>query len=690
MNKKQIAIFDSRCVIGIDADGKEIYQQSVTLVCDSSKSKGYFAVSFAKTGVTFVGTSLQSVYLLHSTNYDAADINGDAEYIEIIRNAFPKSTYVDIQMMYTNSVSKVIIDTKEDLLFLDNRFSGFLSPYRMDDKDTNGVKLIDWFKSQSVFEFSDESKVVDYQLSTSSKRKFAAKKLDRDFSKTWNSTALSDLEKGYLKVKGDLDVLMSDIDKDMFKAIKRTCTVSYPERKWVLNILFGDPSSGKTTMVQALAKLLNAPLIKLTGDANITLVKMLMIVGPENIVKQLQDAEFYKAKLREAGADEATIESCKDEIAKAILTSKEVDIQLTEQQSILLKLILNNLAGIVFLDEINIFTTILQSTLADVITSGYVNVGIHTYKFNPENIIWFGAYNPDTYKASPFESKFRDRALFFCVEMPTEDEIISHKQRKYLADMFGCSAQIKDIIDKCDNTLADHPELKDDIEKVKEDIKEAADLTTPSGDALKWYSTYRLEELLGCRHNLTFDKGVFTDYYQGDVAIDSDSQMMEGVRRIILLVNKVNVKLKELTKGIDSKNPNRDAYFEICNRSIDYLIDLIFCFSDVDKALKFFIYNLIPNGGTVKFNTSSNPAKDIANTITQTFSIDIEELNKFLFSNYPIKEVDESLQRFDSTVFDSSLFTPISPNSNANASSSKQTIYEKLDDFANGISSQED
>jgi hypothetical protein len=472
-----------------------------------------------------------------------------------------------------------------------------------------------------------------------------------DVNLFWKSLDITDPEKDYATPKMDLDICMSNADKDMFKILKRTLFADYSERKWVDNILFGDPSSGKTTMIENLCALFNIPFVKLTGDPNISMTKLIMTVGPDNIQREISKQD-YISKCKKRGLSDTEIQALSDKINELILTSKEVDVQLTEQESIILKCIKHGLPLLVLLDEVNVFTTILMATLADVITSGYVNVGVHTYKDAGHNIMWFGAYNPKTYKCSPFELKFRDRALFFCSEMPTQEQFISHKQRKIRASLFGNTSVIRSIQAQVDKLCSTYPEKAEDFQAVFSLVSNVSTATTPSSDAVQWFFDYKVAEVLGT-NKPSFKEDEFSDYYINDCQLDSPDNVDKAIERIIILKDHVNDHLKSLTKGIDSKNPDSEFSFYIPNRALDYFIDLIFCFTSVHKAVDFIVYNLIPNGGTVRYNSSLNPAKDIANSITSSLSEEIADLQQFLFSNIDEKEMHDQYLQVITTEFDS-------------------------------------
>lgn len=623
--KIKCALFSSRTLVRTEADGSPVYQPSTTCVLETSTTKRFTGITFA---INTDSTGKKERVLLKVTNSSCLK---DTESLAILASLDNIADYSTSAKVGISSKTDVELIEKLDYFFYGNNSNKFSSPYLLKDKDVNGLTLKDFITAEYTFVDSDIKDVfVD---SNNSIRKFALDERTIDWTLFWNSPFITKDEKDYCRCAIDLDICMSNSDKDMFKVLQRTFTTVYPERNWTLNILFGDPSSGKTTMIQNLCSLIGAPLVKLTGDPTISMTKLIMTVGPENIVHQMQDKQFFVDKLKSAGIDDNTIASLDSEIAKAILTSKETDVQLTEQDSIILKCKKHDLPLVVLLDEINMFTTLLQATLADVITSGYVNVGVHTYKSNPSNIIWFGAYNPNTYKASPFELKFRDRALFFCSEMPTEKQLIAHKQRKNQAIMLGTHSVMNDLEVKVNNFKEKYPELNDQVDGIFNMISNIVQVSLPSKEAVDWFFDYQTDKLLG-KNKLSFKEGKFTNAYKKDITLASADSINEATSRMLKYVNKVNEILINITKGIDLKNPDNNFSFYIPNRAVDYFFDLIHCFSSVDKATDFMIYNLIPNGDTCRYGTDFNPASIISSSVRTSLQTDIDELQKFLFSDF--------------------------------------------------------
>ena len=642
--KLSCALFRSRTKVRTEADGTVVYQPSITVVAETSTTK-----RFAGATVCFKDTPVRTLVVLKAT---VSSIIGDVEYENIFKGLFSYSAITSTGNFSLSSVDDVELLEKLDIIFYDNTLSKtFTRAYKLNDKDCNGLTLKDFITAEYTFVDTD---IQDYVVSKKVSRKYALPKVQRDYDVFWKSNELTENEKDYCRCKIDLDICMSNADKDMFKVLNRTLTAEYPERNWVLNILFGDPSSGKTTMIQNLCAMMNAPLVKLTGDPTISMTKLIMTVGPENISNTLTKQDYID-KLKSRGLSDSEIDLLDYDINKAVLNSKDVDVQLTEQESIILKCIKHHLPLVVLLDEVNMFTTLLMATLADVITSGYVNVGVHTYKDEGHNIMWFGAYNPNTYKCSPFEGKFRDRALFFCSEMPTEEQLIQHKQRKVVAKLFGNKAILSQLEEKAEALSAEHPEQAKEINDLMTSLSLICQSTTPSSEAVQWYFDYKSKELLEGKE-LSFNEKEFTDYYINDVTLADVDSIKEATARILVYANKVNELLSKLTKGIDTKNPDSNFSFYIPNRAMDYFTDLIFCFTSVKRATEFIIYNLLPNGNTLRYGNKENPAQDIADSITSSLSIEIQDLQAFLFSDLDTTAIVQALGDLNNVVYDSNLW----------------------------------
>lgn len=679
-SKFKAALFVAKVYLN-NSDGTQSIQDAMTVVAETSVTKQFAAATFAIERTA--ADTFANMRILSATNMLVGQAK-DAEFNEILKNICLCTNIVS-QNSGSNAIDKIELLEKFDLFFFDNEFKSkaFNRPYGLNDKDTNGQKLLDFLTFN--FDFAQDS-LKDFTLSKQNvSRKFAVAKKQRDFNLFWNSPFISKTEKEYCKTKIDLDICMSNSNKDMFKVLKRTLFAEYPERNWVFNILFGDPSSGKTTMVENLCALYNIPFVKLTGDPTISMTKLIMTVGPENVQTSLNKQDYID-KCKAKGLSDSEIQTLSDKINELIVSNKDVDVQLTEQESIILKCLKHGLPLLVLLDEVNMFTTLLMATLADVITSGYVNVGVHTYKDDGHNIMWFGAYNPNTYKCSPFEGKFRDRALFFCSEMPTQEQMIEHKQRKVVASLFGTSSVLSSIQEQLETLCQDYPDKSEELNLAFNLVSNICLSTTPSSEAVQWFFDYKVNEIL-CKSVPTFKEKEFSDYYINDCKLDSIDNVEEAVKRIIVLKDKVNELLKTLTRGIDSKNPDSNFYFYIPNRAVDYFIDLIFCFSSVQRAVDFMVYNLIPNGDTVRYNSSSNPADDISKSICNTLSNDIADLQQFLFTNVNDAEIKRQLISVVSTEYDPNCWTPDFEDVDLNtvkvesSSSSSDSILDEAEDL---------
>lgn len=638
MAKFKCALFTSTVKVK-KADGTMAVQPALTIVMETSMTKCF-------EGLTVVcDPSDRSVAkVISSTNQDVGKAR-DAEFINALSALYGINVLVPQDNSLASCIDEIELTEKIDLIFYIGEFSkSFNRPYSLNDKETKTVNLnrktlLDFITANYAF---DPNKISDFKFSTNSVvRKFALKKRQWDFEKFWKSSDITQEDKDYATARLDLDIAMSNSGSDLMKMIERTIFTDYPERNWIFNILFGDPSSGKTTFVETLCGLINAPLVKLTGDPTISMTKLIKTIGPKNVQRQLSKQEFIdRAKAR--GLTDEEIDACKDKISQLILSEKEVDVQLTEQESLILKCIKHHLPLVVFLDEVNMFTTLLMATLADVITSGYVNVGVDTYKDEGHNIMWFGAYNPNTYKCSPFEPKFRDRALTFCSEMPSMEQLISHKQRKVNAAIFGSSSVLSVIKEKVDELTQSYPEHAQEFANEFNLVSNIARATCPSSEAVQWFFDKKVDKILGKTEPLSFKVGEFTNYYQSDCKMATQPEVEGAIAHILPVIAKVNEILKGITVGIDSKNPDSSFYFYIPNRAIDYVIDLIFCYTSVEKAFYTFVYNLIPNGGTIKFQSSNNPAEDIAKMVCSSLSDTFEDLQQYLFSN--ISDADMTRQ----------------------------------------------
>ena len=271
--------------------------------------------------------------------------------------------------------------------------------------------------------------------------------------------------------------------------------------------------------------------------------------------------------------------------------------------------------------------------------------------------------------------------------MPSQEQLIDHKQRKVSASLFGTTSVLSSLQEQLDEIISNNPEKAEQLQAAFNIVTNVCSTTTPSPEAVQWFFDFKVSEILNS-YVPTFKEGDFSDYYISDCKLDSVDNVKEAVARIIKLKDKINDSLKTLTRGIDTKNPDNNFYFYIPNRAVDYFIDLIFCFTSVQKAVEFIVYNLIPNGDTVRYNKSTNPAKDIANSITSTLSVDIADLQQFLFTNVNDTEVDNEYSKLLSAKYsrelwvsdDESVEMLSGENVSFTAVNSSSTAYDPLDE----------
>lgn len=455
--------------------------------------------------------------------------------------------------------------------------------YQKDEKDSSGEKLEDYLNRIGSVA---ADLWVEKQVATTTTRKMAFKKKVIDWSKTWNSSYLTQEEKDYLRQTLDLDIWLSNSKRETYQLFSHMIETSYENRDYSAIGLHGNFGSGKSEMIKCYAAEHDAPMLYIACSDMLKIQSIFAKVGP------------------------------------VLINNKA---ELTIQQTILLKCFIHNLPLIVGLDEFNLLQIKESNALAPIITENKLFVdAMNTAYKNDGTIIYVGCWNPDTANAKSLDGKMYDRLLFLNVEDLPKKLMKEYKKRKQIASLFGL--QVSDYTDK----LSKLPQAIQD--KIKNSLTKNP---ATSKDALDAYI-----KAVTATPSVAPVKDKFVPHHVNDITLDTPEQVAEARDRMEDLFEKVNGSLYQNTKGIDTKNPNRNFAYYIPERATDYFCDLIMMFSNVEKALDRGISDLLPGGGTLRVGIDAKD-KDtsrvdktpylIAEGITTALSTDIDLLNVWLF-----------------------------------------------------------
>lgn len=592
----QLIFFKSESNLTIN--GQPVVQPTTTIVYESAATRRFGYVSY----FTIDGLDKRIIKIASASSNSVA---GDPELQTVIKQIF-SGMNIDTSLLANCTANSgkttTLLKTYNNVFMLDS-FSG-LTKYNFDSTDSVGQTLKDYLDKNFMFEEAEiiQSPVVNNTV------KYAVPRKADDFDLFWNSPDITDEEKQLATAIPDLDISQSNANKTVRKVLERLLYVDYPERKWVFNILHGDPASGKTTMViNDLCAINHIPYVKFTGDPQATIQRMLSIIGP------------------------ATVNG---------------KVELTKIESLWLKCLRLNLPLVVVFDEIDLFNTQQMSLLADTITSGHASVGVDNYRNIGNTIRYFGCYNPGTVKSSEFDGKFRDRALFFSIDPIDTATKISHKQRKVKAAM-GQGVNLSKYTDAIDKLINANPSNASKLNNIKDTLAFVCQVCPPSDDALDWY-VKKVQASMSPKP-VKFKSGKFTSYYAGDVQLASVDDCLSIYPTIYDYVQFVNDKLYDITRGADTKNSSKNSAFYIPNRAMDYFIDLIFCFHSTLEATRFFVYNMLPGGFTLRTSNTKAGGRvdtapsDITKSLSQLVEKEAKKVDLVCFSSTSITDCQKEL-----------------------------------------------
>lgn len=574
-----------------------VYAECNTMVLETPSSRGYgyivFSIDHPSKNVI--------VYAQSNTRLLTNDVKDTLIALCTPANTKKYDVVTDPALIVGVPQQDLLLLEKLDNLFYSSTvISHGFTPLKLNSRDTNNIYLINYL--QSIGEFRDASANPTTILDSKApavERKWASTKKDPAWNLFWNSPHITDEEKANCKMNLNLQVAYANKDNDTRNIIDRQFYVDYPSRNYKFNILHGVPGSGKTTMImEDLCALNNIPCLYINGDARASINKMIQLVGPS---KNAQGV-----------------------------------VELTLEESVWAKCLKYNLPLVVFFDEIDTMNSLELKNLGTLATSGKATINTSHYNNKGNSIYYFGAFNPGSVNASEFPDSFEDRLLWFSIPKVSQKEKIDYRVLASQSQLNISNKQsiIKKYLTELEGMKGEHPELEFTLNELVLNFT-SINLNTCTEEALKWYCDRAIANLTPQPTKVTFKEGVFSNIFIDDVGTVAYEPLVDS--KITKFFDKMNEKLAELTRGIQTTKRNRNSTITIADRSYDVFKDLIFCYSSVSEAFKFMILNRLPSGfvlnvpGAVSVAGVDGAPRAIYEALYNYMEKDIEDLNNYLF-----------------------------------------------------------
>lgn len=620
-----------------------IYEPCLVVVGETKSSRG-FGYS-----ILSVNHSDKKIFVLGGSNTKFLD----AELKQIVLAAFtpnkdqtPYTLIINNPFVSSPNKTELLIESKEDLLVSVERLvNNSIKCLSLNDRDTNNISLLDFLDKKALFMDTSGNRVtlsdIDKPAVT---RKWATPRNNKDYNEFWNSPYITDEEKDLCYHPVDIQVAYSNSNRIVRHEIERELFCKYPTRPWKFNLLHGEPGSGKTTMVlKDICAINHIPCLYLIGDARASLSKLIAVVGPTQTTSGT--------------------------------------VELTLQESVWAKCLKYNLPLVVFIDEIDTLSSLDLKQLGTLATEGKAVVNTTHYKNTTNSIIYFGAYNPGSVNGSEFPDSFEDRLMWFSVPKVSDEEQINYRDIAYSSVLNSKEKEelVESYKDKIVELIGDFPELESKLSKLSLAFTSLR-LDKCNKEALDWYLSKAIADTLPNTKALTdFVKGTFVNAFAEDVG-DINYEYRVN-KEISVFFNKMNTKLAELTRGVQTTKRNRNSTITIADRCYDVFVDLIFCYSSVAEAFRRMIMHRLPGGfvlnvpGANTIAGKDSAPESIYNALYNYMEADIDSLQKYLFSSVNLAEVDSTYNN----IVGSLCYTPES-NSESLAESipDTSTIVEEL------------
>ena len=360
-----------------------IFTCKVYTTLSNEAQKALLVISTAPAGTKWehiIFTMAPKTWILHSSI-------SEVEAVKILQPITQKAIKV-IPVDQQNKITKIEVLHKIDEGLYENAKVPF-HPLDLHTPDfTNQGETIAQYLNKnfdmSNFHWSENNDNAEFPM--------LFKEDKTDYNEFWNSPLLTDKEKALCKVKKDLDISMSNANRDTRWIFEKVMKTKYAKKAYTLIGLHGNPGSGKTKMVmEDYCATHNIPLLYITLDAGTKAFNLLELVGPEAI---------------------------------------EGQVQLVAEQSVLLKCFINKLPLVVCFDEANLMKPDQWNVFAPIISEGRVNIKTHNY-VGGHTIKYVLCWNPATSNVRSFDGKFYDRMTFIQVEDVAPQDKITYDQRKF-------------------------------------------------------------------------------------------------------------------------------------------------------------------------------------------------------------------------------------------------------------------
>jgi hypothetical protein len=589
-----------------------IYTPCLTMVCETKTSRGYAYIVFS---VDHKASKSVIVYAQSKASFLTPEVENTLSALCTPATANKYVVVTDPHMSLSVSPSDLLITKKLDNLFYASVFNkANFTSLKLADRDTNKVTLNAYIHSIATLMDTTGNPVqlADVTVKTPP-RKWCFPRKQIDWDLFWNSSQLTDKEKRYCKMPLDLQVAFANKDLDLRKIVERVAfKVAFMVRNWNLNVFHGVPGGGKTTMIMKdICAVNNIPCLYINGDQKATINKMIEIVGPRNNAQGVAE--------------------------------------LTLVEGIWAKCMLNNIPLVVFIDEIDTLGSLELKNLGTLATSGKATINTSYYSTDTNCIYYFGAFNPGSIDGHEFPDSFDDRIMWYKVPKPSLKSQTDYLYNAYSV-MFGVSAKQKILqtyIDKLETLRADS-EIDSVLDsKISNLILRfnSLSLENATEESLKWFCQEQIDKLTSTSSPVCFEEGVFKDIYADQVSnIDFSYDVIDRINK---LFHKMNIKLAELTRGVQKTKRSRDSVITIPNRAFDVFVDLIFSYSSVAKAFEFIIMNRLPEGFVLNVPGANTQAgvdhapKSIYTALYNYMQQDIEDLHNFLFTSVNSKDAED-------------------------------------------------
>jgi hypothetical protein len=311
-------------------------------------------------------------------------------------------------------------------------------------------------------------------------------------------------------------------------------------------------------------------------------------------------------------------------------------VELSLEESVWAICLKHNIPLVVFIDEIDTMNSLELKNLGTLITSGKATINTHHYNNTGKSIYYFGAFNPGSVNASEFPDSFDDRLLWFSIPKVTQEERINYRVISSQSQLGIANKQsiLESFKNKLEEIKGEFPTLETQVNDLMLNFI-SINLNKCTEEALIWYCDRAINNLLNPSTQEDYKPNVFVNKFMDNSTVIDYTPEVD--RRITIFFDKMNDKLADLTRGIQTTKRNRNSVITIPDRCYDVFKDLIFSYTSVAEAFKFIIMNRLPEGfvlnvpGAVAKAGQDTAPKAIFDALYNYMEKDIEDLDTYLF-----------------------------------------------------------